>query len=177
MLSEFWDEQDGAFFYTGKSHEQLISRAKSVFDASIPSGNSMATHLLLRLYHLTGREDYLKRAEAVLRSYYDVMMSQPFGFAHMLCALDLYLRKPKEIVVIGNRDDTNVAELVNRIHSVYLPNKSLQLAGPHQSLEKISPLLQGKTQLDGKPTVYVCHNFTCSAPVTNWEELKPLLEH
>jgi len=177
MLSEFWDEQDGAFFYTGKSHEQLISRAKPVFDASIPSGNSMATHLLLRLYHLTGREDYLKRAEAVLRSYYDAMMSQPFGFAHMLCALDLYLRKPKEIVVIGNREDTNVAELVNRIHSVYLPNKNLQLAGPDQSLEKISPLLQGKTQLDGKPTVYVCHNFTCSAPVTNWEELKPLLEH
>jgi len=177
MLSEFWDEKDGAFFYTGKSHEQLISRAKPVFDASIPSGNSIATHLLLRLYHLTGREDYLKRAEAVLRTYYDVIMSQPFGFAHMLCALDLYSRKPKEIVVIGTRDDTNVAELVNRIHSVYLPNKSLQLAGPDQSLEKISPLLQGKTQLDGKPTVYVCHNFTCSAPATNWEELKPLLEH
>jgi uncharacterized protein YyaL (SSP411 family) len=177
MLSEFWDEKDGAFFYTGKSHEQLISRAKPVFDASIPSGNSIATHLLLRLYHLTGREDYLKRAEAVLRTYYDVMMSQPFGFAHMLCALDLYLRKPKEIVVIGTREDTNVAELVKRIHSVYLPNKSLQLAGPDQSLEKISPLLQGKTQLDGKPTVYVCHNFTCSAPATNWEELKPLLEH
>ena len=112
-----------------------------------------------------------------MRTYYDVMMSQPFGFAHMLCALDLYSRKPKEIVVIGTRDDTNVAELVNRIHSVYLPNKSLQLAGPDQSLEKISPLLQGKTQLDGKPTVYVCHNFTCSAPATNWEELKPLLEH
>src|SRR5262249_52368430 len=71
MLSEFWDEKDGAFFYTGKYHEQLISRAKPVFDASIPSGNSIATHLLLRLYHLTGREDYLKRAEAVLRTYYD----------------------------------------------------------------------------------------------------------
>ena len=176
MLSEFWDEKDGAFFYTGKSHEQLISRAKPVFDASIPSGNSMATHLLLRLHHLTGREDYLKRAETVLRSYYDAMMSQPFGFAHMLCSLDLYLRKPKEIVVIGNREDTNVTELVSRIHSVYLPNKSLQLAGPDQSLEKVSPLLQGKTQLDGKPTVYVCHNFTCSAPVTSWEELKSLLD-
>ena len=177
MLSEFWDEEDGAFFYTGKSHEQLISRAKPVFDASIPSGNSMATHLLLRLHHLTGREDYLKRAETVLRSYYDAMMSQPFGFAHMLCSLDLYLKKPKEIVVIGNREDTNVAELVSRIHSVYLPNKSLQLACPDQSLERVSPLLQGKTQLDGKPTVYVCHNFTCSAPVTSWEELNPLLDN
>ncbi|MGH7929442.1 MAG: thioredoxin domain-containing protein, partial [Candidatus Binatia bacterium] len=50
MLSEFWDENDGALFYTGKSHEQLISRAKPAFDASIPSGNSMAAQLLLRLY-------------------------------------------------------------------------------------------------------------------------------
>jgi uncharacterized protein len=176
MVSEFWDEKGGAFFYTGKSHEQLISRAKPVFDASIPSGNSMATHLLLRLYYLTGREVYLQRAETVLRSYYDAMLSQPFGFAHMLCALDLYLRKPKEIVVIGNRKDANIAELINRIHSIYLPNKTLQLAGPDESLEKISPLLRGKTQLDGKPTVYICQNFTCSAPVTTWDELKPLLE-
>ena len=104
------------------------------------------------------------------------MLSQPFGFAHMLCALDLYLRKPKEIVVIGKRKDANIAEIINRIHSIYLPNKTLQLAGPDESLEKISPLLQGKTQLDGKPTVYVCQNFTCSAPVTTWDELKPLLE-
>ena len=177
MVSEFWDEKDGAFFYTGKSHEQLISRAKPVFDASIPSGNSMATHVLLRLYHLTGRDDYLKRAETALRSYYDAMLSQPFGFAHMLCALDFYLRKPKEIVVVGKHEDPTTAELVNKIHSVYLPNKTLQLAAPDESLEKISPLLQGKTQLAGKPTVYVCHNFTCSAPVTSWEELKPLLEN
>ena len=55
------------------------------------------------------------------------------------------------------------------------PGKTLQLAGPDESLEKISPLLQGKTQIDGKPTVYVCQNFTCSKPVTNWDELKPLL--
>ena len=45
-----------------------------------------------------------------------------------------------------------------------------------ESLEKVSPLLAGKQQLDGRPTAYVCENFTCSRPVTNWAELKPLLE-
>ena len=177
MLSEFWDDSDGAFFYTGKSHEQLISRAKPVFDASIPSGNAMATQLLLRLYHLTGTDDYLKRAERVLRSYYDAMESQPFGFAHMLCVLDLYLNEPKEIVVVGKREYPNTAKLIGQIHSLYLPNKTLQLVGPEEPLEKISPLLRGKTQIDGQPTVYVCHNFTCSAPVTSWPDLKPLLEN
>ena len=176
MLREFWDEKDGAFFYTGKSHEKLISRAKPIFDASIPSGNAMATQLLLRLYHLTGNQEYADRGEKVLRSYYDAMESQPFGFAHMLCALDFYLRKPKEIVVVGKRQDDETKELLGKIHSLYLPNATLQLAGSAEPLENISSLLQGKTQIDGKPTVYVCHNFTCSAPVTSWPELKSLLE-
>jgi uncharacterized protein YyaL (SSP411 family) len=176
MLREFWDDTNGAFFYTGKSHEQLISRAKPAFDGSIPSGNAMATQLLLRLYYLKGTEDYLKRAEKILRSYYDAMESQPFGFAHMLCALDLYLNKPKEIVVVGKREELATKHLIEQIHSFYLPNKTLQLVGPDEPLENISPLLQGKTQVDGKATVYVCQNFTCSAPVTDWQALKPLLE-
>jgi len=176
MIREFWDEIDGGFFYTGKSHEQLISRTKPAFDSSIPSGNSLATQLLLRLYHYTGKEDYLKRAEKVLRLYYDAMEKQPFGFAHMLSALDFYLEKPKEIVVVGKREEAATQELLNKIHSLYLPNKTLQLAEPGRPLSEISPLLEGKTQLQGKPTVYVCHNFTCSPPVTEGEELKGLLE-
>jgi uncharacterized protein YyaL (SSP411 family) len=176
MLREFWDDEEGAFFYTGKSHEQLISRAKPIFDASIPSGNSMAAQLLLRLHHITGRELYRQRAEKVLRSYYDAMESQPFGFAHSICALDFYLTKPKEIIVVGDRQFAGTRELLAGVHSLYLPNLTLQLANPDEPLEKISPLLSGKTQIDGKATAYVCQNYTCSAPVTNWSELKRLLE-
>jgi uncharacterized protein YyaL (SSP411 family) len=105
------------------------------------------------------------------------MESQPFGFAHMLCALDFYLRKPKEIVVVGDRQDGEVKDLLGKIQSLYLPNATLQVAGSAEPLKNLSPLLQGKTQINGKPTVYVCHNFTCSAPVTNWLDLKSLLEN
>jgi len=176
MLREFWDEREGAFFYTGNSHEPLISRTKPVFDASIPSGNAMATQLLLRLAHITGKEEYQKHAEIVLRSYYSAMESQPFGFAHLLCALDFHLNKPKEIVVVGKHDEPQTAALLKEISKLYLPNSVLQLVGPDQALENVPPLLKGKVQIDGKPTVYVCENFTCSAPVTSWGELKPFLE-
>jgi uncharacterized protein YyaL (SSP411 family) len=176
LLREFWDDKDGAFFYTGKSHEQLISRTKSVFDGSIPSGNAMAAQLLLRLFHITGDDNYRKRAEKVLHSYYDAMESQPFGFAHMLCALDFYLNKPKEVVLVGKKNEPETAAMVQEIHKHYLPNKVLQLVDPNESLEKISPLLQGKSQIGGKLTVYVCSDSTCSAPVTKWAELKQLLE-
>jgi uncharacterized protein YyaL (SSP411 family) len=176
MLREFWDERDGGFYFTGKSHEQLISRAKPIFDASIPSGNAMATQLLLRLYHFGGNDRYRAGAEKVLRSYYDAMESQPFGFAHMLCALDLYLEGAKEIVIVGNPADAGVKALIAEVNSLYLPNKVLQLATPGTALADISPLLQGKTQIDGQATVYVCQNFTCSAPVTSASELRALLK-
>ena len=136
----------------------------------------MATQLLLRLHHITGRAGYRERAEKVLRVYYNAMESQPFGFAHLLCALDSYLAKPKEIFVVGDPQSAATRELLTGIHSLYLPNMALQLANPGEPLDKISPLLSGKTQLDGKATAYVCQNYTCSAPVTSWSELKRLLE-
>jgi uncharacterized protein YyaL (SSP411 family) len=34
---------------------------------------------------------------------------------------------------------------------------------------------KGKRSLDGKPTAYVCHDFTCSQPVTDWAALEKLL--
>ena len=176
MLHEFWDEAGGGFFYTGRSHERLIAQSKPIFDGSIPSGNAVATQVLLRLYHYTGKEDYLKRAEMILRAYYNAMENQPFGFAHMLAALDFYIQKPKEVVLVGDKKDPETAELLTKIHSLYLPNMTLQLASPDDSLDKISSLLAGKKQFEGKSTVYVCHNFTCSRPVLKWDELKPLLD-
>jgi len=176
MIREFWDENDGGFFYTGRSHERLIAQSKPVFDASIPSGNAVATHVLLRMYHYTGKDNYLKRSEKILRSYYDAMENQPFGFAHMLAALDLYLDKPREIVLVGDKNDPHTVEFLEKIHSVYLPNMTLQLVSPDNSLEQISPLLAGKKAISGKPSVYVCHNFTCSRPAVEWDELKQLLD-
>ncbi len=175
MIFEFWDDIDGAFFYTGKSHEELISRSKPAFDGSIPSGNSAATQVLLRLFHYTGKEDYLRRAEKVLRLYYDAVEKQPFGLTAMLCALDYYLEKPKEIVLVGDPEDQVTQEMLRKIQSLYLPNKTLQVVKPGEPLGKTSPLLEGKSQIDGKSTAYVCQNFTCSSPVTEWDDLKELL--
>ncbi len=176
MVEEFWDERNGGFFYTGKSHEQLISRTKPGFDSSIPSGNSVAALVLARLHHYTGEQDLAERAEKVLRLHYDNMAREPFGLATMLGALDFHLSKPAEIVMVAAKDDPDARGIVRQVQDSYLPNKTLQWVSPDARLEEISPLLEGKSQVDGKPTVYVCRNFTCAAPVTDWEGLRPLLE-
>ena len=176
MVEEFWDEDNGGFFYTGKSHEQLISRTKPGFDHSIPSGNSVAASVLARLHHYTGEQDLLERAEKVLRLHYENMAREPFGLATMLGALDFHLSMPAEIVMVAGRDDPEARGIIQQVQYSYLPNKTLQWVSPEARLEEISPLLEGKSQIGGKATVYVCRNFTCAPPVTDWEGLKPLLE-
>ena len=100
MIDEFWDEQEGGFFYTGKSHEELIVRSKDFFDNATPSGNSVAAEVLLRIGLLTdnrrlstpGGDDSSSHGCSHMRRY-------PSGFGRMLCALDFYLGKPKEIAL------------------------------------------------------------------------------
>jgi len=181
MLEEFWDEAQGGFFFTGKSHERLIERTKSAYDQAIPSGTAVATKNLLRLYHYTGQAAYLQRAEHVLRIFRRHMEQQPFGFGSLLTTLDFYLQKPQEIVLLGTPGAADTQAMLRAIHQQYLPNKILLQIDPRHAPSALEafPLLRdvlaGKTQVDGKATVYVCHNFTCSLPVTEPAALTALL--
>ncbi|MGH9429118.1 MAG: thioredoxin domain-containing protein, partial [Terriglobia bacterium] len=174
LLSRFWDEKEGGFYFTSTDHEALISRSKSAFDGAIPSGNSVAVFTLLRLSFLTENARYLEKAEKTLRLFYDAMEQNPFGFSLMLGALDLYLRRPKEIVILGDPQAAATTALLAQLHSEFIPNKTLRCVDPGRG-EKIPSLVAGRTQVDGKLTVYVCHNFTCSLPVTEWSALRALL--
>ena len=102
------------------------------------------------------------------------MEQNPFGFSHMLCALDFYLHRPKEVVLLGEKHEPQTRELIAYIHSLFIPNKTLICIDPQQG-DPLPSLLTGKTQIEGKVTAYVCHNFTCSLPVTNREALKEVL--
>ena len=62
----------------------------------------------------------------------------------------------------------------NIIRERYLPNRTLTVLDPSCG-EPLPSLLQGKAQVDGRPTVYICHNMTCSPPVTAWAEVERLL--
>ena len=178
MLEQFWDEPGGGFFFTSHDHKALLVRSKNPYDNATPSGNSVATHALLRLGALTGRQDLWKKGERVLNLFRDFMEGAPGGFSHMLCALDLYIQRPKEIAIVGGRDQEDTKELLSSVHGRLLPNKVICLRDPTDSQEvtKVIPLLEGKTQKDGRATAYVCKNFTCSAPVTEAGELETLLE-
>jgi hypothetical protein len=174
MIAHFWDQDSGGFFFVSDDHEPLIVRSKPAFDGAIPSGNSVAARNLLRLFHYTERAEYLERAEALLRLFGDQMREQPSGFASLLCAVDLYTQNPREIVLVARSGSPDGEALLQRVRQAYIPNRTLLVIDPTRN-EPLPSRLDGKAQLDGMATAYVCHNRTCSAPVTTWASLRTLV--
>ena len=104
LIEQFWDDRTGGFFFTGKDHEQLITRSKSCFDTAIPSGNAVATMSLLRLGALTGDTFFSQKALDTLRTFRTAIERIPAGCGQMLCALDFYLESPKKVAIVGPKE-------------------------------------------------------------------------
>jgi uncharacterized protein len=154
----FADEERGGFFMTPADAEQLVARTKDLDDNPTPSGNSMLAYVLLRLARIYGDDELERRAVSVLRLLRPALSRSPSFFAWALCALDLHFSPPREIAVVGRPGD----DVARAALSAFEPNTVVAF-GPSEDV----PLLEGKTQIDGKPTVYVCERFACQAPVTD----------
>jgi len=172
MLEEFWDEEGGGFFYTGRSSEQLIVRHKDYFDNAIPSGNSVAAELLLRLAALTGNEDYQRKAVSVLRLVSALAEQHPSAFGYALGALDFYLSTPKEVVIVTPREGGDPGPFAREVWGRYVPNKVVvQAAEGDERLTALVPLLRERGAVGGRTTAYVCENYACRQPVDEPAEL------
>jgi uncharacterized protein YyaL (SSP411 family) len=171
LITEFWDEENGGFYFTANNHEELLVRKKDYFDNATPSGNSVAADVLLKLAKLTGDERYERFAVTVLRLAASQFRRYPQGFGRILSVLEFYFNPTREIVVLGDS-----AELKNEIWRGFLPNKVVVLAETADENAEFIPLLQSRTLIDGKPTAYVCENFACQKPVTAPEDLREQLE-
>ena len=176
MVEEFWDDEAGGFFFTGKSHETLIVRSKDFFDNATPSGNSVAAEVMLRLASLTDNDDYRRRATTVLRLIVGGLTRYPAGFGRALGALDFHLSSPKEIAIAGEPQNLATRSLKREVWKRYLPNKVVGEARPDQPrAAQLVPFLRERN-VTGEPRAYVCEHYVCKNPVTGPAELAAQLE-
>jgi hypothetical protein len=181
MNDLFWDDGVSGFYDTGKDHEMLVVRPRDIFDNAQPSGSSMASDVLLKLAVITGKDEYASRAAAPLRPMVQMMGRAPGGTGHWLAVLDFYVSMPREIAIIGSRDDPATRALLETVFQRYLPNKVV-VGGSRASIEHLRkngldfPLLEDRDQVGGQPTAFVCQNYACQLPVTEPDALAQQLE-
>jgi uncharacterized protein YyaL (SSP411 family) len=126
-----------------------------------------------RLWLLTGEDAYRRRAEDVIRAFSGALESDAFALATLINEADL-LTRAAQTVVIGRDGDSETEALLTAARTAPQPNLVLSRIDPDAALPDGHPA-QGKTQVDGKPTAYVCFGPVCSLPLTDAEALHDAL--
>jgi uncharacterized protein YyaL (SSP411 family) len=170
MVSVFWDPDGGGFFLKPPGGE--IVAIKEGYDGPTPSGNSVAALDLLRLAEFTGNQDFKEMAETTLKLFAGSMESMPTGYLEMLAAVDFSFGSKEIVIASGWRPD-ELKAMVREIQTRYLPTKVLAVADGDPAMAQLT---EGKGSIKGMPTVYVCENFACKAPVTDVATLKRQLD-
>ncbi len=178
MIEFFSDAEGPGFFFTANDGEQLIARTKDQQDNSVPSGNSMAATALLRWGRLCARQDWVQLAESTIQSNLALMKRAPMASGQMLVALESWLRPSVELVLCLPAEE-NITEFRDLFNSRWQTNFAM-ICRIEQSdrtrskwLDKVS---DAKPLVNNEPTLYICRNFSCQAPIIGREKVVQAIE-
>ena len=175
MIAHFWDDADGGFFMTADDGEKLLLRSKDIYDGAIPSGNSVATLNLLRLGHMTGREDYLKKAEGITRAFAESANRYPAGHTQLMVALQYALNPNYEVVIVGRPGNKDTRAMLAALRKPFLPGKVVLLRPADKKTSaatiRLAPYTEFMIAKNGRATAYVCTNFVCKLPTTDISQM------
>ncbi|HEX5484308.1 MAG TPA: thioredoxin domain-containing protein [Terriglobia bacterium] len=174
----FWDKQTGGFYFTADNQEEVLIRAREIYDGAVPSGNSVALLNLLRLARMTGREDLEEKAAQLVTAFGASIKQSPAAYTQWMVALDFATGPAFEVVVSGDPQAEDTRAMLKALRSEYLPSKVILLRPGGQGTNEIIRLAgftRDQAMLDGKATAYVCQNFRCHLPTTDIQQMMEFL--
>lgn len=170
MFDIFWDDNNGGLFLSGWDNEELIFKSKDAYDGAIPSGNSVAAMNNIRLSKITGNSELEERAEDIFRAFGSQVKKLPTAYSKMISAF-LYSTIPgKQIVIAGEKNNTDTIEMLRALNHKYSPYTTAVLNNGSERIYRTIPYAENETMIENKTTAYICENFACGRPITNKEE-------
>ncbi len=173
MIELFWDFENSGFYLVPVGRTDLIGRSRHNRDGAVPSGNAIAGEALLKLHQLIDRVDFLNYADKLVKAFAAQAADHPEGYLRTIALMEVLLSPRKQIAVIGNGEAPHLFDLLKVVNSVYMPE--LIVAYGESAEHSELALLQDRVALNGKPTAYYCHDFTCERPVIDPVELREMI--
>ena len=161
-IANFFDINEGYFFFTDVEGEALIARKKELFDNVIPASNSIMAQNLYVLGKLTDRNDYLELSDQMLSKMSKILLADVQWVTNWASLYCQRVTPTTEVVIVGENAD----EIRKDFDRFYIPNKVVSGTLTSSSL----PLLENRTPLNGKTAIYICYDKTCQLPVTSVKE-------
>jgi uncharacterized protein YyaL (SSP411 family) len=166
ILALFYDAKEGGFFQSPAGASDLILRVKDDYDGAEPSGNSVATWVMLKLGKICERKDFSDAAEKTLRLLGERLQMQPQAVPKLLLCVDFALEEPKRCVIAGSEGK----RLLLAAHQIYQPNKVV--LGTEGPVEPFAKTLKS----DGKARAFICTGTACRPPTSEPAALRDLLK-
>jgi uncharacterized protein YyaL (SSP411 family) len=169
MLSGF-EAPGGGLFGTSDTGETTLVRVIQSADGAIPSSNSVAAAILIRLSHLTGHSEYEKAAHRLLDVLGGRVSSAPTAHTALLQAVDMLEGEALQIVVVGDSGDPEVQRMLEIVRGRFHPRVSLLFkpVGDESvclSLARVAPFTQVMNTVEGTATAYICRSHVCDRPI------------
>jgi uncharacterized protein YyaL (SSP411 family) len=174
----FEDPKQGGYF-DSTPDAALLTRTRDAYDGAEPSPNSAAAMNLLRLAHISGREEWRAKADKLFAGLGPKFISHPEALPAMASALDFALAPTRHILIAGDPAAADTHALLRLVHERYLPNAVLLLAdgGAGQAqLVKWLPFVEGAHPVKGQATAYICENQVCKLPTPDLTVAARLLD-
>src|SRR5262249_12732692 len=119
----------------------------------------------------TGDDRFREAAERLLRAFGPALARAPQSLPLMLCGVDFFLDRPKEIVLVTPA--TGGAEpLLDVLRARFVPNRALVVVAEGASQRALAasvPRVAEKTAQGGRATAYVCERRVCQKPTSDPE--------
>jgi uncharacterized protein YyaL (SSP411 family) len=158
-------DDDGRYFDTVAAPEAVgrLRRREKPFRENV-----LAAEVNLRLYRLTGREEYRQKAQKTLEALIPYYADMGFEAAPFALTVDRLLRRPLLVTVVGENEDPVRAELLRAGQRAYASNKTVQAVDPVWEPDRLARL---GYPAEPAPVAYVCLGTLCSRPTADPDEL------
>lgn len=175
LLDQFYDQDNGGFFFTAHDAEALIYRPRPTMDDALPPGNAVAAAALLKLGHLLGEPRYLDAALATLHWARGAMEQYPAGHCALGSALALASDEgPGFVQVLVQGPAAELDAWQSALGAGYHPERHIYLI-PDDAAEPLPSYLPRLRPVNGGVQAYVCRGLSCDAPVGDIEAALGLL--
>ncbi|WP_236246544.1 thioredoxin domain-containing protein [Streptomyces sp. CC210A] len=160
--------EDGSLYDTAHDAEPLIRRPQDPTDNATPSGWTAAAGALLAYGAHTGSEAHRSAAERALGVVKALGPRAPRFIGWGLATAEALLDGPREVAVVGGREDAATRELHRAALLATAPGAVVAVGEPGS---EEFPLLRDRGLIEGRPAAYVCRHFVCDAPTTDVSRL------
>jgi uncharacterized protein len=174
----FSDDRDGGWFSTTGADPSVLLRLKEDHDGAEPAASSVTVRNLITLSHLVGDAGLRDRAGRTLERYGAALGRIARVMPLMLANVVSWLSPSAQVVIVGARDEEGTRALERAVAAVYAPTMTQMPVEPgarQQAIGGVLPWLAAMAPVAGHAAAYVCHDFTCQAPVTDPSALAALV--